>query len=189
MEKSWYFLVEFLTSLTSFFVSFFISAMNFWLENLPKAMASSCFSHFSVSSGVTRDGLTSSSSWRPLRVTRKKLPERSISSDDTSFSMISARVAGVPRLYLSIKASRPPSVNGFGGVVSFSLTSKVPLICCPSLKCSASPDVCAFSFHPFCKTVVLEKLNLRSPKETVIFSFCSRYSGAKSITNRLTIIP
>ena len=35
MEKSWYFLVEFLTSLTSFFVSSLISAMNFWLENLP----------------------------------------------------------------------------------------------------------------------------------------------------------
>ena len=67
----------------------------------PKRLLRATFP-FSVSSGVTSDGFTKSNSCFPLADTLKPLLVRSINSDLISFSMISARVAGVPKLCFSI---------------------------------------------------------------------------------------
>ena len=117
-EKSLYASCDALISATKRFVSASISFKNTCADFCPLAMASKSFSHFSVNSGVTNAELTNVNNCFPLGVTAKTFARRSINSDLINFSIISARVAGVPNEYFSICASKLPSVASFGGDVN-----------------------------------------------------------------------
>ena len=151
-------------------------------------MASSSFSHFSVNSGVTKDGLTKTNSCLPFGDTCKPLGVRSISSDLISFSMISARVAGVPRLCFSILPKRVPSFNGFGGVVNSFWMVNSGLTVLPFCQATSLVSSSEVVFHPASNTVLRLNTKVSEPKVTVTFCCCFLWGFAKSIKKRLTII-
>src|SRR5690606_10775711 len=105
-----YFLSLFLISNTSCFVCLRIFCRNAFAFPFPRAIASKSASHFAVSLGDFNSSFTSSINCFPFGVGCNRLLLRSITSELSSFSIISARVAGVPSPYFSICASKSASV-------------------------------------------------------------------------------
>ena len=121
-------------------------------EAAPLAISVSCCSHSAVSMGEVKGSGRMEIRLMPSWVGTKLLPLRSTKPATTSFSMIAALVAGVPRPFRSASSGissfpafsmadrRVSSVKGLGGWVKRSATETSALSkICPSVKSGNVP--------------------------------------------------